>query len=197
MSALRRSSSLIVGLALLVGSGCSESSKTDTSASFDEHVHGHDDHDHGPKSLKDATATLESMRDTIRDAFARNDQDTAHDPLHEVGHVLEAIPELAKKEKVSADNQAAIETAVNSLMEAFGRVDKTMHGQEGSTYSEESAAIDATLESLSQACGLASSKTETSADNAPPEVPQETPESIQETAAPSADTSASNEEKGE
>ena len=59
-----------------------------------------------------------------------------------------AIPELAKKEKVSADNQAAIETAVNSLMEAFGRVDKSMHGQEGSTYTEESATIDAALTTL-------------------------------------------------
>ena len=31
-------------------------------------------------------------------------------------------------------------------------VDKTMHGQEGSTYSEESATIDSTLNALSAAC---------------------------------------------
>ena len=68
--------------------------------------------------------------------------------------MLEAIPELAKKENVTAENQTAIETAVNDLMDAFGRVDKTMHGQEGSTYAEESATIDTTLTALSAACAV-------------------------------------------
>jgi hypothetical protein len=77
--------------------------------------------------------------------------DTAHDPLHEVGDVLLAIPELAKKENVDSEKLASIQKAVDTLMDAFGRVDKTMHGQEGSTYAEESATIDAAvleLESL-------------------------------------------------
>jgi hypothetical protein len=134
---------------------------------------------------------LTSMRNTIRDSFAKNDQDTAHDPLHEVGHVLEAIPELAKKEKVTAENQAAIEKSVNDLMDAFGRVDKTMHGQEGSTYSEESATIDAALEALSQACGLASAK----AEETPASETPTSPASVEETPAPAADSGDSPDEK--
>ena len=69
----------------------------------------------------------------------------AHDPLHEVGDVLLAIPELAKKENVDSEKLASIQKAVDTLMDAFGRVDKTMHGQEGSTYAEESATIDAAV----------------------------------------------------
>ena len=91
-----------------------------------------------------------STRCTVQ-SFAANDMDTAHDPLHEVGDVLMAIPELAKKENADSEKLASIQKAVDTLMDAFGRVDKTMHGQEGSTYAEESATIDAAvleLESL-------------------------------------------------
>jgi len=152
MAIMRHSWCWTLTLCLLVGSGCSETTKTDPVTSSQNKDHDHEAHDHGPESLTDALAELTSMRNTIRDSFAKNDQDAAHGPLHEVGAILEAIPDLAKKEKVSAENQAAIETAVNTLMDAFGNVDKTMHGQEGSTYSEESATIDTTLTALSAAC---------------------------------------------
>lgn len=201
MCSLRYLLSLVPSLALLVGSGCDESTNTntdtDTTATSGEHAHVHDEHKHGPESLKGAIAELDSMRNTIRDAFAKNDQDGAHGPLHEVGHVLEAIPELAKKEKVSADNQAAIEKAVNSLMDAFGRVDKTMHGQEGSTYKEESATIDATLQILSQACGIASSQIESPADNSPANESPVSLGSVEETPAPAADSGDSTDEEKE
>ena len=200
MRSFRVSWSLLLGLSVFVASGCSESSNSDTASPAVEHAHT--GNDHGPESLKDAVAELTSTRDAIRDAFAKNDQDAAHDPLHEVGHVLEAIPELAKKEKVSVKDQNAIEKAVNDLMDAFGRVDKTMHGQEGSTYSEESATIDAAVEALSQACGLSSPKVESPAEVTPAgdapatETPAtETPASVESTPAPAADADASTDEK--
>lgn len=115
-------------------------------ASIDDHGHGHNhDHDHAPTTVREALAALTALRNTTRDAFAANDMDAAHDPLHEVGNVLTAIPELAKKENVDPEQQPAIQKAVDTLLDAFGRVDKTMHGQEGSTYAEESATIDAAL----------------------------------------------------
>jgi hypothetical protein len=152
MLSLRHSWSALLLLSLVITVGCSDAPKTEEAAH--DHEHGHD-HDHGPATLKEALTELTSLRDTMRDAFAKNDADAAHDPLHEVGHVLEAIPELAKKEQVSAENQAAIESAVNTLMDAFGAVDKTMHGQEGSLYSEESEKIDAAITALAAACGPA------------------------------------------
>lgn len=116
--------------------------KTDGGAAEHDHDHGHS---HAPASAVEGLAELTSLRNTIRDAFAANDMDKAHDPLHEVGDVLMAIPELAKKENADSEKLASVQKAVDTLMDAFGRVDKTMHGQEGSTYTEESATIDAAL----------------------------------------------------
>lgn len=197
MRSFRYSWSLALGLSLLAGSGCEESTNTNTAAPSGEHDHDHDEHGHGPESLTDAMTELTSMRNTIRDAFAKNDQDAAHDPLHEVGHVLGAIPELAKKENVTAENQEVIEKSVNDLMDAFGRVDKTMHGQEGSTYAEESKTIDAAIEALSQACGLAAVTGEAPAEETPTgDAPStETPASVESTPAPTADADASTDEK--
>lgn len=145
---MRRSWFLTVTLSLLVGSGCSDAAKQESAKSLHDHGHSHEEHDHGPESLKDAISQLTTFRDVVRDSFAKNDQDAAHGPLHEVGDILELIPKLSEKEKVSAEKQAAIQTSVDTLMDAFGRVDKTMHGQEGSTYAEESATIDAALTTL-------------------------------------------------
>lgn len=172
MRLLRYSGYVLLPVSLLLNSGCGESEKTGLPdfSKTDMHDHDHEHgHEHGPESLQDALKELTSLRDTMRDAFAANNQDAAHDPLHEVGHVLEAFPELARKEKVSAENQAAIESAVNTLMDAFGAVDKTMHGQEGSTYSEESEKIDAAMSALKTACTPAAEApaTETPATETP------------------------------
>lgn len=171
MCSLRHSWSLILCFSLLVGSGCSEPTRNEPVESSQNKSHDHEAHDHGPASLTDALAELTSMRNNIRDSFAKNNQDAAHGPLHEVGAILEAIPELAKKEKASAANQAAIETAVNALMDAFGNVDKTMHGQEGSTYSEESATIDSTLTALLAACAADSAPAADAKGEETPAVP--------------------------
>ena len=149
---LRRSWFLTVTLSLLVGSGCSDAARKGTRKPSSTHDHSHAEHDHGPQSLKDAIVELTILRDTIRDSFAKNDQDAAHGPLHKVGEVLEAIPKLSVTENLGAEQQTAIETLVTTLMDAFGRVDKTMHGLEGSTYTEESTTIDTALTDLMTAC---------------------------------------------
>ena len=195
MVLMRHSRFMALTLSLLAGSGCGEVPNSVPVAT--SHNHDHDDHEHSPESLKDAITELTSLRNSIRDGFAKNDPDAAHDPLHEVGHVLEAVPELAKKEKASEENQVAIEAAVNTLMDAFGRVDKTLHGQEGSTYSEESATIDTALETLSQACGVISLKAETPAVNAAADETQDTPASVEETPVPAVDSGTSSDGKGE
>lgn len=187
MAMMRHSWFWTLTLSLLVGSGCGETAKNAPATSSQNHGHDHAEHDHGPESLKDALAELTSLRNTIRDSFAKNDQDAAHGPLHEVGAILEAIPELAKKESVSAENQAAIETAVKTLMDAFGNVDKTMHGQEGSTYSEESATIDATLATLSQACEKESTAVEPESTNPVPTESGTTDPPVDATPAPAAE----------
>ena len=151
-----------------------------------DHDHGHG-HSHAPTTSGEGLAELTSLRNTIRDAFAANDMDTAHDPLHEVGDVLLAIPELAKKENVDSEKLASIQKAVDTLMDAFGRVDKTMHGQEGSTYAEESATIDtAVLELESLLNPSATSKP----DAATPDVSAPETPATEAPATPSAETTS-------
>jgi hypothetical protein len=167
MRLLRYSGYVLLPVSVLLNSGCGESDKSGLPdfSKTDMHDHDHDHgHEHGPESLQDALKELTSLRDTMRDAFAAKNDDAAHDPLHEVGHVLEAFPDLGRKEKVPAENQTAIETAVNTLMDAFGDVDKTMHGQEGSSYSEVSEKIDTAMAALKAACTPA---TEAPATEAP------------------------------
>lgn len=176
MMSLRYSCFLALSLAFTVGIGCSESPKESSVATSHDHDHDGHDHSHGHESLKDAISELTSLRDTIRDAFAKNDLDTADKHLHEVGHILEAISELAKKEQVSAENQEAAKVAVDTLMNAFGNVDKTMHGQEGSTYSEESETIDKALNELTVACGIAAASGEAAAEATPAETTEPQPE---------------------
>jgi hypothetical protein len=174
MVLVRRFSALVVPAILAVVVGCQDA-PSNVNLPPESHEH---EHEHHYDSVKDAIEELTTLRNVIRDSFAKNDQDTAHEPLHEVGHVLEMIPELAKKENVSAENQAIVEKAVETLMTAFGDVDKTMHGQEGSTYTEEAKKIDTALAELSAACGVTA------------EVPAATPESEEKAAAPEALESA-------
>ena len=107
-----------------------------------EHEHGNEAHEHHLETYALALAELTSLRDTTRDAFAKNDLDAAHEPLHEVGHVLDEIPKLAEKEGISGEALGNLKAAVKTLFDAFGDVDKTMHGQDGSKYSDVSAKID-------------------------------------------------------
>lgn len=176
----RRATLLSLSCSLFLVAGCTEDSQQKPIASVPGQDHGHDhEHEHTYESVKDAVEELIALRNTIRDAFAKNDGDAAHDPLHEIGHVLEAIPAQAKKDKIGDDKVAIVETACNTLMDAFGAVDKTMHGQEGSSYSEVSAKIDAAVDELVKACGVEVPAAEKPADAAPADAakPAETPAS--------------------
>lgn len=142
--------------ALLLISGCGPTGEAPVAKTADgEHDHAHGEEHHHAETLAEAITELTSMRDVIRDAFAKNDTETAHGPLHDVGHVLELIPGLAEKQGLSGDALTTIRTSTEQLFEAFGAVDKTLHGEEGSTYSEESAKIDAALQALTAAAGTA------------------------------------------
>lgn len=107
------------------------------------------DHKHA-ETYPEAVAELEEMNQAIAAAFAANDPDAAHDPLHEVGHVLDELPSLAKKQALSDEALAAIGSAVEKLFNAFGKVDEKFHGGEGATYDEVKADIDAAMDVLRQ-----------------------------------------------
>ena len=123
-------------------------------------VEDHEGHDHGeaghPETLGEALHQLTELRDTVRDAFAKNDSEAAHGPLHDVGHLIDEVAELAEKAGLYEEANAAIVSNCEVLMDSFGAVDKKMHSEdEGSDYSEVSEQIDAALAAIMAAAGPA------------------------------------------
>jgi len=115
--------------------------------SIDELEGDHADHAHA-ETYAEAVAELDAMRGQISQAFAAGDIDAADEPIHEVGHMLEDVVELAQKQGLEADALAEVGAAVDKLLDAFGRVDDKIHGGEGADYSEVEADVDAAFETL-------------------------------------------------
>lgn len=103
-----------------------------------------------PQTFQEAVEQIVQLRDTIRDGFAAGDIDAAHGPLHEVGDVLTQIETLAKAGELSEQDLTAVTDSTQSLLDAFGEVDKTLHGGDGSTYDEEAQTIDAVIAVLAE-----------------------------------------------
>jgi phage shock protein A len=112
------------------------------------HDGSHDSKDAHPETYEEAVEALASIDETIKTAFAANDEDTAHGPLHEIGHVLEDITELAQKADLTDEQRQSVKTEVDKLFEEYGSVDAIMHGKEGKTYDEASSQIAASLKIL-------------------------------------------------
>ena len=108
----------------------------------------------GPKTFKEAAEQLVAMKNTIRDGFAAGDIDSAHGPLHEVGGLLENMATLAEKADLSAAQLNAVIQAKETLFDAFGEIDKTLHGGEGSTYEEEAEKIQTAMKVIVGAAGI-------------------------------------------
>ncbi|MCP4787837.1 MAG: hypothetical protein GY903_02335 [Fuerstiella sp.] len=136
--------------------GCAEQSEPAPVMASHEHGHEeHGEHEH-PETLAEALGELTELRDTVRDAFAKEDGEAAHGPLHDVGHVLEEVSELAGDAHLSDEAKATIESNVEILLDAFGAVDKGMHSEdEGSAYSDVSEKIDAAIAAINAAAGPA------------------------------------------
>jgi hypothetical protein len=184
----------VLTLTLIAAYGCDQSSQPPlvpamTSKDDHGHDHGHDhEHEHEHESLAAALTELTKLRDTIRDGFAKNDIDAAHDPLHEVGHVLEEIPELAEKEKLPAEAITIIKASVEELFDAFGAVDKGMHGGESVKYADVSGKIDAAVTAITAAAAPPSSEaTAPAADAAAPATEPAAPVTAEPAPAPAAE----------
>lgn len=99
--------------------------------------HNHDDHDHGdhvdqdaasgPKDFPAGVAALRDNYEAIRDAFQAGDMDKAHQPLHDVGALLETLPELAGKATLRDAELASVKSAVAAMLDAYGEIDGAMH----------------------------------------------------------------------
>lgn len=137
---------LLACFSFALTSGCQETAP-ETAHVEEDHQH---EHAHA-ETLAEAVTELNELHSEIAKAFTADKPDDAHDALHDVGHVLEELAPFAKNEKLPDDRVAAIETAVTTLMDGYGELDKTMHGAEGKSWSEVSASIDEALKSIKAA----------------------------------------------
>ena len=145
----------IAGLACfaLCLAGCADEEVTPKPVMTDDHDgHDHGDHEHA-ETVGAAFHELTEMYEVVKDGFAANDKGKAHGPLHSVGHVLTEVKELANESELAAEAKATVGQQVEVLMDAYGDVDKMMHGKEGKEYSEVSSEVDAAMAALKTALG--------------------------------------------
>lgn len=146
MSSLWRfTGSLLLGAALLSFAGCGGEEGDDTSETTEHGEDGHHDHDgheeHAHAETYDEAVTeLDELYASIKEAAEAGDISKAHNPLHEVGHVLELVEDLAKEEKKTNEEVTEINAAIEELMTAYGDVDAALHADDGTA---EQAFIDA------------------------------------------------------
>ena len=137
-SALRRTLLSIVALGILVGCQPAETATQDA-----EHGHSHD-HADGPKSFEEGVAQLKAIQIQVNQAMENDDPDAAHDPLHDVGHLLNRLPELAADTDLEESDWNEVKADVDRLFEAFGDVDSAFHadGDKLAAYESSKSAID-------------------------------------------------------
>lgn len=121
----------------------------------DHEGHGHEGHDHAhgehaeeSKTYAEAVEKVEAARDTIRDSLAAGEKDKADGALHELGHVLEAVPGLAKESALSVEDQEAVKKDVEELFDLFGKLDEQIHGNLEVTYDAFAEKIDGAVTRL-------------------------------------------------
>jgi hypothetical protein len=125
---------LIGSLALFGSPGCGSGDRADQPGTAAQQHGDHDhDHDHGhaaPEDFVSGVAVLRGHFETIRDALGKSDIDidTAHDPLHEVGRLLENLTKLADQASLSDEDRATAQAAITAMFEAYGQIDQAIHG---------------------------------------------------------------------
>lgn len=122
--------------------------------------HGHDEHEgHAheqagagglPADFASAVAELRPMYEVIRNALQAGDRDKADRPLHQVGHVLESLPELAGKAGLGGPELAIAKSASTTMFEAYGKIDEAIHAGQQPDYKSVAAALDKAIAELSE-----------------------------------------------
>ena len=143
--------SAICALGLIGCGGDSTPTSTDVTES-DAHEPDqkpHDDDEDVPHSFDEVVAEVDQLRNSIRDAMEGEDQAKAHDPLHEIGDVLETLGGLIDKSELSEADKTAAKDASETLFDLFGKVDERFHDKEkGSSYAEVATKIDEAIAKL-------------------------------------------------
>lgn len=127
----------------------------------EDHDHKDGDHDHDKhaasgeekhaETYADAVKEIEALRKSIKENFDAKKPAEADPAVHEVGHVLEAVTKLAEKAALSPEDQAEVKKNVETLFDAFGKIDDRLHSNDaakGSDYNGVAKELEAALDVL-------------------------------------------------
>jgi hypothetical protein len=134
-----RSSILLVALwVCALAAGCGPwSAAPPTGTSTAPADHGHEDHDHGdhehahPTTLAEGVAALAWTAGVVKDKLAAGAADEADDAVHDLGHLLEDLQGLVRKEEIPAEAKASATKAIDELFECFDKLDTALHAEPG------------------------------------------------------------------
>lgn len=114
-----------------------------------DHDHGHEGGHHHPETFAEAVAEIAEMKTAIQTALSEGDTDKADGPVHEIGHILEELEELAKKAELSEEQIAEVKAATETLFASFAALDETIHGKEdGKSWDDVGEDINAAVTKL-------------------------------------------------
>ena len=117
------------------------------------HNHGGGGHEHA-ETFGEAFAEVNELHENVAKAFADGDTEAAHGPLHEVGHLLDELSELADESEMSDEAKKTIDANIAVLFDTFGAVDKKMHDAEGGKdFSEVAEEISGAIAAIKEAAG--------------------------------------------
>ena len=113
----------------VVAGGCNPVAKPPAVQPAADHDHD-DDHDH-PATLAEGVAALRKLAGDIGAKLASGSHEAADDAVHGLGHMLEDLPALAAKAKLSEQAAEGAKIAIGELEECFGKLDEALHAAEG------------------------------------------------------------------
>jgi hypothetical protein len=137
--------------------GCGGSTeKPVAEADVEHHEHASPEHAHAhaaPADFAAGVATLKEEFEAIKAAFAAGKTQDAHDPLHEVAHLLEALPDLAKAAPLEADQAQIVQDAITKMFDAYMEIDGAMHEGAEPDYQAVAGTLDECMATLEAAAG--------------------------------------------
>jgi uncharacterized protein involved in copper resistance len=126
----------IVLLAAAWLAGCRSETQT-APPPAEEHAHA--------DTYSEAVELLDTAGAKIRDAFTSGDPEAGHGALHSVAHALESIEGLAEKAELPEADRAEVSAATDKLLDAYMKLDGSLHGGAEVAYDDVSEAIDSGL----------------------------------------------------
>lgn len=100
------------------------------------------------KTFAEAVKQIGALRTKVKESLDAGDMAAADGPVHEIGHLLEQTMDLARKQISSEAKLQEVNKAVEQLLDAFGELDATLHGQPGKTYDQVESDIESGLREL-------------------------------------------------